>query len=83
MNTPESSKRMNMKHIDIRFTFEVDQEFLEEEDYETYELKSIRALETNIPLDKRQEIVETLAQSRSFWTEDTWKILDEFERKSQ
>lgn len=72
-----------MKHIDIRFTFEVDQEFLEEEGYEMYELKSIRALETDIPLDKRQEIVETLAQSRSFWTEDAWKILDEFERKSQ
>lgn len=72
-----------MKHIDIRFTFEIDQEFLEEEDYEIYELKSIQALETNIPLEQRQEIVETLAQTRSFWTEDVWKILDEFERKSQ
>lgn len=72
-----------MKHIDIRFTFEVDQEFLEEEDYEIYELKSIRALETDIPLDKRQAIVETLAQSDTYWTEYAWKILDEFERKSQ
>ena len=72
-----------MKHIDIRFTFEVDQEFLEEEDYEIYELKSIRALETDIPLDKRQEIVEALAQSDRYWTEYAWKILDEFERKSE
>lgn len=72
-----------MKHIDIRFTFEVDQEILEEDDYEIYELKSIRALETDIPLDKRQEIVETLAQSDRYWTEYAWKILDEFERKSQ
>lgn len=72
-----------MKHIDIRFTFEVDQEFLEEEDYEIYDLKSIRALETDIPLDKRQEIVEILAQSDRYWTEYAWKILDEFERKSE
>ena len=72
-----------MKHIDIRFTFEVDQEFLEEEGYEYYELKSIRALETDIPLDKRQEIVEMLAQTDTYWTEHAWKILDEFERKSQ
>ena len=72
-----------MKHIDIRFIFEVDQEFLEEEDYEIYDLKSIRALETDIPLNKRQEIVETLAQSDRYWTEHAWKILDEFERKSQ
>lgn len=72
-----------MKHIDIRFTFEVDQEFLEEEDYEIYDLKSIRALETDIPLDKRQEIVEILAQSDRYWTEHAWKILDEFERKSE
>lgn len=71
-----------MKHIDIRFTFEVDQEILEEDGYEYYELKSIRALETNIPLDKRQEIVEMLAQTDKYWTEDAWKILDEFERKS-
>lgn len=70
-------------HIDIRFTFEVDQEFLEEEGYEHYELESIQALGTNIPLDKRQEIVETLAQSDRYWTEYAWKILDEFERKSQ
>lgn len=72
-----------MKYIDIRFTFEVDQEVLEEEDYEYYELKSIRALETDIPLDKRQEIVEMLAQSDRYWTEYAWKILDEFEKKSQ
>lgn len=72
-----------MKHIDIRFTFEVDQEILEEDNYEYYELKSIRALETDIPLDKRQAIVETLAQSDRYWTEHAWKILDEFERKSQ
>lgn len=72
-----------MKHIDIRFTFEVDQEILEEDDYEYYELKSIRALETDIPLNKRQEIVEMLAQSDRYWTEHAWKILDEFERKSQ
>lgn len=71
-----------MKHIDIRFTFEVDQEFLEE-DCEIYDLKSIRALGTDIPLDKRQEIVERLAQSDRYWTEYAWKILDEFERKSQ
>lgn len=72
-----------MKHIDIRFTFEVDQEILEEADYEYYELKSIRALETDIPLDKRREIVESLAQTERYWTEYAWKILDEFERKSQ
>ena len=73
----------SMKHIDIRFTFEVDQEILEEDDYEYYELKSIRALETDIPLEKRQAIVEMLAQSDRYWTEHAWKILDEFERESQ
>ena len=73
----------SMKHIDIRFTFEVDQEILEEDDYEYYELKSIRALETDIPLEKRQAIVEMLAQSDRYWTEHAWKILDEFERKSE
>lgn len=70
-----------MKYIDIRFAFEVDQEILEEDDYEHYDLESIQSLGTNIPLDKRQAIVETLAQSDRYWTEYAWKILDEFERK--
>lgn len=67
-----------MKHIDIRFKFEV----LEEDDYEYYDLKAIEALGTDIPLDKRKGIVERLAQSDIYWTEYAWKILDEFERES-
>lgn len=70
-----------MKYIDIRFTFEVDQDILEEEGEVCLDLASIRRLDGNLSKEEGRDVVEILAQSDKYWTEHAWKILDEFEGK--
>ena len=65
-----------MRHIDIRFEFDVDEEILEEDGEEIFNLVGITRLDTDIPDDDRYGIAEILAQSDRYWTEHCWKIID-------
>lgn len=67
---------MVVKHVDVRFTFEVDQDILEEEGEVCLDLASIQRLDGNLSKEEGRDIVEILAQSDRYWTDHAWKILN-------